>query len=87
MDSNGPVTKTFIRKALRDTTAEMRRSFYSQEEGERMEARIGRLSKQMDRLRIELRGGGESRARIIEGIDCVRSEGRVPPPEVKKKID
>uniref|UniRef100_A0A0G4FMM0 Uncharacterized protein n=1 Tax=Chromera velia CCMP2878 TaxID=1169474 RepID=A0A0G4FMM0_9ALVE len=41
----------------------------------------------MDRLRIELRGRGESRARIIEGIDFVRFEGRVPPPEVKKKID
>uniref|UniRef100_A0A0G4H9H4 Uncharacterized protein n=1 Tax=Chromera velia CCMP2878 TaxID=1169474 RepID=A0A0G4H9H4_9ALVE len=65
----------------------MQRSFYSREEGERMEARIGRLSKQMDRLRIELRGGGESRARIIEGIDFVRFEGRVPPPEVKKKIN
>uniref|UniRef100_A0A0K6S717 Uncharacterized protein n=1 Tax=Chromera velia CCMP2878 TaxID=1169474 RepID=A0A0K6S717_9ALVE len=77
----------FIREALRDATVEMRRSFYSREEGERMEARIGRLSKQMDRLRIELRGGGESRARIIEGINFVRFEGRVPPPKVKKKIN
>uniref|UniRef100_A0A0G4HNP2 Uncharacterized protein n=1 Tax=Chromera velia CCMP2878 TaxID=1169474 RepID=A0A0G4HNP2_9ALVE len=87
MNSDGPVTKTFIREALQDATAEIRRSFYSREEGERMEVRIGRLSKQMDRLRIELQGGGESRARIIEGIDFVRFEGRVPPSEVKKKID
>uniref|UniRef100_A0A0G4I8R1 Uncharacterized protein n=1 Tax=Chromera velia CCMP2878 TaxID=1169474 RepID=A0A0G4I8R1_9ALVE len=87
MDSDGPVTKVFIWEALRDATAEMRRSFYSQEEGERMKVRISRLSEQMDRLRIELRGEGESRVRIIEGIDFVRFEGRVPPPEVKKKID
>uniref|UniRef100_A0A0G4HY33 Uncharacterized protein n=1 Tax=Chromera velia CCMP2878 TaxID=1169474 RepID=A0A0G4HY33_9ALVE len=87
MDSDGPVTKAFIQEALRDATVEMRRSFYSREKGERMEVRISRLSKQMDRLRIELRGGGESRARIIEGIDFVWFEGRVPPPKVKKKID
>uniref|UniRef100_A0A0G4FZD8 Uncharacterized protein n=1 Tax=Chromera velia CCMP2878 TaxID=1169474 RepID=A0A0G4FZD8_9ALVE len=87
MDSDSPVMKTFIREVLRDVTAEMWRSFYSREEGERMEVRIGRLSEQMDRLRIELQRGGESRARIIEGIDFVRFEGRVPPPEVKKKID
>uniref|UniRef100_A0A0G4HR44 Uncharacterized protein n=1 Tax=Chromera velia CCMP2878 TaxID=1169474 RepID=A0A0G4HR44_9ALVE len=87
MDSDGIVTKAFIREALRDATAEMRRSFYSREEGERIEAKIGRLSEQMDRLRIELQGGEESRARIIEGIDFVQFEGRVPLPEVKKKID
>uniref|UniRef100_A0A0G4GDQ3 Uncharacterized protein n=1 Tax=Chromera velia CCMP2878 TaxID=1169474 RepID=A0A0G4GDQ3_9ALVE len=41
MDSDGPVTKTFIQEALRNATPEMRRSFYSREEGERMEVSTG----------------------------------------------